>query len=230
MELHFSLLQGCDGQAIAVDLRTDIYHPHYRYPRLFRAHRRHPHAAHRRVAGPVQHSDAAVADVELIPGTIPRQASRDRHRPACCRQHAIGRLPLAAVLRQPGHNYWRDTDPHLPARLLPRRRALPGTQVGAETAAARRLQGRLVLPQDLRQPAQARQRHGPAPTIWRIRLHRHRHGPVDGGRIVVHLTPRRGTRACSTPACASPPAPSPPSSTAAPPSSWPSSSTHTCRA
>lgn len=182
--MTFSLLQGCDGQAIAVDLRTDVHHPHYRHPRLLRAHRRYPHAAHRSIAGPVQHSDAAVAHVELIPGTIPCQARRDRHRPACCRQHAIGRLPLAAVLRQPGDDTGRNPYPHLPARLLPRRGALPGTQVGAETAAARRLQGRSVLPQDLRQPAQARQRHGPAPEIRRLHLHdgheRHRHGPVDG--------------------------------------------------
>lgn len=163
--MTFSLLQGCDGQAIAVDLRTDVHHPHHRHPRLLRAHRRHPHPAHRRIAGPVQHSDAAVAHFELIPWTIPGQARGNGHRPARCRQHAIDRLPLAAILRQPGHNYWRDTDPNLPARLLPRRGALPGTQVGAETAAARRLQGRLVLPQDLRQPTQARQRQGPAPTI-----------------------------------------------------------------
>ncbi len=42
--MTFSLLQGCDGQAIAVDLRTDVHHPHHRHPRLFHAHRR-PHAA-----------------------------------------------------------------------------------------------------------------------------------------------------------------------------------------
>lgn len=157
--MTFSLLQGCDGQAIAVDLRTDVHHPHHRHPRLLRAHRRHPHAAHRRVAGPVQHSDAAVAYVELIPGTIPGQARGNGYRPARRRQHLIGRLPLAAVLRQPGDHPRRDPDPHLPARLLPRRGALPGTQVGTETAAARRLQRRLVLSQDLRQPAQAHQRH-----------------------------------------------------------------------
>ena len=220
--MTFSLLQGCDGQAIAVDLRTDVHHPHHRHPRLLRAHRRHPHAAHRRVAGPVQHSDAAVAHFEFLPGPVFQpylgQARGNGYRPARRRQHLISRLPLAAVLRQPGDHPRRDPDPHLPARLLPLRRALPGTQVGTKTAAARRLQGRLVLPQDLRQPAQARQRHGPAPTIGRFRLHRHRHGPVDGGRIVVHLTPRRCTQACSTPACASPPAPCPRSSTAAPPS------------
>ena len=220
--MTFSLLQGCDGQAIAVDLRTDVHHPHHRHPRLLRAHRRHPHATHRRVAGPVQHSDAAVAHFELLPGTIPRQARGNGHRPACCRQHLISRLPLAAILRQPGDHPRRDTDPHLPARLLPRRGAFPGAQVGTETAAARRLQGRLVLPQNIRQPAQARQRHGPAPKIGRLRLHdsheRHRHGPVDSGRIVVHLTPRRCTRACSTPACALPPARFHRSSTAAPPS------------
>ena len=218
--MTFSLLQGCDGQAIVVDLRTDVHHPHHRHPRLLRAHRRHPHAAHRRVAGPVQHSDAAVAHFEFLPGPVfqpyLRQARGNRHRPARRRQHLISRLPLAAILRQPGDDTGRHIDPHLPARLLPRRGALPGTQVGAETAAACRLQGRLVLPQDLRQPAQARQRHGPAPTIRC--LHRHRHGPVDGGRIVVHLTPRRCTQACWTPACASPPAPFHQSSTAALPS------------
>ena len=179
--------------------------------------------AHRRLAGPVQHSDAAVAHLEFLTWPVfqpyLRQARRDRHRPACCRQHLISRLPLAAILRQPGDHPRRDPDPHLPARLLPRRRAFPGTQVGAETAAAHRLQGRLVLPQDLRQPAQApRQRHGPARKIRRLRLHRHRHGPVDGGRIVVHLTPQPCTRACWTSACASPPAPFHQSSTAAPPS------------
>ena len=63
--MTFSLLQGCDGQAIAVDLRTDVHHPPHRHPRLLRAHRRHPHAAHRRIAGAVQHSDAAVA--HLLP-------------------------------------------------------------------------------------------------------------------------------------------------------------------
>ena len=218
----FSLLQGCDGQAIAVDLRTDVHHPHYRHPRLLRAHRRHPHPAHRRIAGPVQHSDAAVAHFELIPGTIPGQARGNGHRPARRRQHLISRLPLAAILRQPGDDTGRNPYPHLPARLLPRSGALPGTQVGTETAAARRPQGQLVLPQDLRQPAQARQRHGPAPKIGRLRLHdgheHHRHGPVDGGRIVVQLTPRRCTQECSTPACASPPVPCPRSSTAAPPS------------
>ena len=56
--MTFSILQGCDGQAIAVDLRTDVHHPHHRHPRLLRAHRRHPHAPHRRVADPVQHPDA----------------------------------------------------------------------------------------------------------------------------------------------------------------------------
>lgn len=145
-----------------------------------RAHRRHPHAAHRRVAGPVQHPDAAVAHVELLPGSISGQARGNGNRPARCRRHAIAGLPLAAVLRQPGHHHRRYPAPHLPARLLPRRRAFPGAQVRAETAAARRLQGRLVLPQELRQPAQARQRHGPARKIRRLRLHRHRHGPVDG--------------------------------------------------
>ena len=196
MELHFSLLQGCDGQAIAVDLRTDIHHPHYRHPRLLRAHRRHPHAAHRRVPGPVQHPDAAVAHLEFVFRTIPRQARGNRHRPACGRRHAVGRLPLAAVLRQPGHDRRSNTDPHLPARLLPRRRAFPGAQVGTETAAARRLQGRPVLPQDLRQPAQARQRHGPARKIRRLRLHdgheRHRHGPVDGRRLRRPVRRRAG--------------------------------------
>lgn len=185
--MTFSLLQGCDGQAIAVDLRTDVHHPHHRHPRLLRAHRRHPHPAHRRVAGPVQHSDAAVAHVELIPWTIPGQARGNGHRPARCCQHLISRLPLAAILRQPGDDTGRNPYPHLPARLLPRRGALPGTQVGTETAPTRRLQGRPVLPQDLRQPAQARQRHGPAPTIRRIDFHdsheRHRHGTVDGGRL-----------------------------------------------
>ena len=189
--MTFSLLQGCDGQAIAVDLRTDVHHPHYRHPRLLRAHRRYPHAAHRRLAGPVQHFDAAAPHFELFPGPVfkpyLRQARGNGHRPPRCRQHAIDRLSLAAVLRQPGNHPRRDPDPHLPARLLPRRRAFPGAQVSAETAAARRLQGRPVLPQDLRQPAQARQRHGPAPTIRRFRLHdgheRHRHGPVDGGRL-----------------------------------------------
>ena len=187
-----------------------------------RAHRRHPHAAHRRIASPVQHFDAAVAHLELFPGPVCqpylRQARGNGYRPACRRRHPATRLPLAAVLRQPGDDTRRNPDPHLPARLLPRRRALPGTQVGTETAAARRLQGRLVLPQDLRQPAQARQRHGPARKIRRFRLHRHRHGPVDGGRIFVHLTRPRYTRACSPPACASPPARFHRSSTAAPPS------------
>ena len=180
-------------------MRADVHHPHYRHPRLLRTHRRHPHAAHRRLAGPVQHPYAAVAHVELFPWTIPRQARGNGHRPACCRQHFISRLPLAAILRQPGDHPRRHTDPHLPARLLPRRRALPGTQVGAETAAARRLQGRLVLPQDLRQPAQARQRHGPARKIRRLPLHdgheRHRHGPVDGrslrGAIRGRARPQR---------------------------------------
>lgn len=40
----FSLRQGCDGQAISVDLRTDVHHSHYRYIGLFPAHRR-PHVA-----------------------------------------------------------------------------------------------------------------------------------------------------------------------------------------
>lgn len=175
--------------------------------------------ARRRLASPVQHSDAAVTHLELFPGPLPRQARGNGHRPACRRQHLISRLPLAAILRQPGDHSRCDPDPHLPARLLPRRGALPGTQVGTETAAARRLQGRPVLPQDLRQPAQARQCHGPARKIRRIDFHdgheRHRHGAVDGGRIVVHLTPRPCTRACSTPACASPPARFRRSSTAA---------------
>ena len=191
-----------------------------------RAHRWHPHAAHRRVPCPVQHPDAAVAPVEFLPGPVFQpylhQARGNGHRPACGRRHAVGRLPLAAVFRQPGDDTGRHPDPHLPARLLPRRRALPGAQVGAETAAARRLQGRLVLPQDLRQPAQARQRHWFAREIRRIYFHdrheRHRHGPVDGGRIFVHLIARPCTQACWTPACASPPAGFHRSSTAVPPS------------
>lgn len=186
MELHFPYCKVVmDKQLLLICALTFIIH--IIGPLASHAHRRHPHATHRRVAGPVQHFDAAVAHLELFPEALPRQAGRNKHRPACCHQHLIGRLPLAAVLRQPGNHPLRDPDPHLPARLLPRRRTLSGAQVGTETAAARRLQGRLVLPQDLRQPVQTRQRHRPAPTIGRFRLHDshecHRHGTVDGGRL-----------------------------------------------
>ena len=68
-----------------------------------RAHRRHSYAA----AGPVQHPDAAVAHVELFPGSISGQARGNGNRPARCRRHAIAGLPLAAVLRQPGHHHRR---------------------------------------------------------------------------------------------------------------------------
>ena len=195
MELHFPYCKAVmDKQLLLICALTFIIH--IIGTLASHAHRRHPHATHRRVAGPVQHSDAAVAHLELVPGTIHGQARGNGHKPACSRQHAIGRLPRAAVLHQPGNHPRRHTDPHLPARPLPRRRPLPSASLRAQTAAARRLQGWLVLPQDLRQPAKARQRHKPAQTIRRLRLHdgheRHRHGPVDGGRLRRTVRRRAG--------------------------------------
>lgn len=144
MELHFPYCKAVmDKQLLLICALTFIIH--IIGTLASHAHRRHPRAAHRRLSSPVQHSDAAVAHLELFSRLVFQpylcQARRNGHRPACCSQHAIGRLPLAAVLRQPGHVTGRNTDSHLPARLLPRRRALPGTQVRAQTAAARRFQG-----------------------------------------------------------------------------------------
>ena len=157
-----------------------------------RAHRRHPHATHHRLAGTVQHPDAAVAHLELFPGTLPCQARRDRHRPARCRQRPAARLPLAAVVRQPGDDNRRHTDPHLPARLLPRRRPLPGAKLLLHAV----FKGGQSYLKTSARPAQARQRHWPAPTIGRLRLHdghgRHRHGAVDDRRLRRALRWRAG--------------------------------------
>lgn len=180
MELHFPYCKDVmDKQLLLICALTFIIH--IIGTLASHAHRRHPHAARRRLASPVQHSDAAVAHVEFFPGTIPCQARGNRHRPARCRQHVIARLPLAAVLRQPGNHPRCDTDPHRPARCRP----LPSASL--QTTAARRFQGRPVPPQDLRQPAQARQRNWFAQRLGRLHLHdRHervRRGAVDGGRI-----------------------------------------------
>lgn len=175
MELLFPYCKAVmDKQLLLIYALTFIIH--FVGTLASRAHRRNPHAEHRRIASPVQHPHAVVAHLELLPRPFPRQTYGNGHRPACG--------------RQPSDDTRHNADPHLPARLLPRRRALPGAQVGTETAAARRLQGRLVLSQDLRQPAQACQRHGPARKIRRFRLHdsheRHRHGTADSW---AHLFP-----------------------------------------
>ena len=72
--ITFSIPQGNDGQATAVDLRPDVYHPHCRHLGLFRVYRLYPHAAHRDVAGPVQHPDAGLAQIELPPWALPCQS------------------------------------------------------------------------------------------------------------------------------------------------------------
>ncbi|MNM71613.1 hypothetical protein D3C81_832820 [compost metagenome] len=121
MELHFPYCKAVmDKQLLLICALTFIIH--IIGTLASHAHRRHPHATHRRVAGPVQHSDTAVAHLEFLFRTIPRQTGRGKHRPAYCRQRPAARLPLAAILRQPGDHSRRNPYPHLPARLLPRRR------------------------------------------------------------------------------------------------------------
>src|SRR5476649_2877189 len=125
---NLPLFQGRDGQAIAGDLFTHFRHPPDRHARVFGAHRRRAHAAHRRLARAVQHTGVGLAHLELLPRAVSGQARRVEFI-ACGGHRFAVRFSLAAGLRVAGHHRWRAADTDLPARVLPRRAALPGASL-----------------------------------------------------------------------------------------------------